>query len=120
VGSNSGTWKLEVPWVRLEIGFYSFLLPEDGDLAQTDVKGEVSLWREQVFLGITWTSLSLPFKSAQLGLSLLCIHVLHGPPELPACSGPASSLPEYVTPRADLPVPTNQGLARIGCSMRVQ
>jgi hypothetical protein len=39
-----GTWKPVVPWVRLEIAFYSLfcVLPEGGDISQeqTDVFGE--------------------------------------------------------------------------------
>jgi hypothetical protein len=43
MGSCSGTQKLVVPWVRLEIGFS---LPKGRDFGGIDVKGEVSPWYE--------------------------------------------------------------------------
>jgi hypothetical protein len=43
MGLCSRTWKPVVPWVRLEIGFYSFFYcPRVEILAWMDVKGEVS------------------------------------------------------------------------------
>jgi hypothetical protein len=43
MGLCSGTWKLVVPWVRLEIGFYSFFYcPRVETLAWMDFEAEVS------------------------------------------------------------------------------